>query len=55
MEKIELDEVEAFFISLLPCENFFVVLMAVVNSNYRFVYTDVGAYGKDCDFCVPKD
>jgi len=26
--------------------------MAVVDSNYRFVYTDVGAYGKDCDFSV---
>jgi len=23
--------------------------MAVVDSNYRFGYTDVGAYGKDCD------
>jgi len=26
--------------------------MAVVDSNYRFVYIDVGAYGKDCDFSV---
>ena len=26
--------------------------MAVVNSNYRFVYIDVGAYGKDCDSSV---
>ena len=23
--------------------------MALVDSNYRFVYTDVEAYGKDCD------
>jgi hypothetical protein len=29
-----------------------VVLMAVVDSNYRFVYVDVGAYGKDCDSSV---
>ena len=29
-----------------------VVLMAVVNSNYRFIYKDVGAYGKDCDYSV---
>ena len=26
--------------------------MAVVYSNYRFVYIDVGAYGKDCDSSV---
>ena len=31
---------------------FSVVLMAVVDSNYRFVYIDVGAYGKDCDSSV---
>jgi len=31
---------------------FSVVLMVVVDSNYRFVYTDVGAYGKDCDSSV---
>jgi len=26
--------------------------MAVVDSNYRFVHADVGAYGKDCDSSV---
>ena len=26
--------------------------MAVVDSNYRFVYIDVGAYGEDCDSSV---
>jgi len=31
---------------------FSVVLMAVVDSNYRFVYIDVGAYDKDCDDSV---
>jgi len=31
---------------------FSVVLMAVVDSNYRFVYIDVGAYGKYCDSSV---
>jgi len=33
----------------LELQTFFpVVLMAMVDSNYRFVYTDVGANGKDC-------
>ena len=45
----------------IPCERFnelelhtffSVVLMAVVDSNYRFVYIAVGAYGKDCDSSV---
>ena len=31
---------------------FFVARMAVVDSNYHFVYTDGGAYGKDCDSSV---
>ena len=31
---------------------FSVALMAVVDSNYRFVYIGVGAYGKDCDSSV---
>jgi len=26
--------------------------MAVVDSNYRFVYVNVGAYGKDCGFSM---
>jgi len=28
---------------------FFVVLMAVADTNYRFVYVDIGSYEKDCD------
>lgn len=28
---------------------FTIVLLAVVDSNYRFVYVDIGSNGKDCD------
>jgi hypothetical protein len=28
---------------------FSVVLMAVAGTNYRFVYVDIGSYGKDCN------
>jgi len=28
---------------------FFMVLMAMADTNYRFVYVDIGSYGKDCD------
>jgi len=34
------------------CKDFFffpVLLMAVADTNYRFVYVDIGSYGKDCD------
>jgi len=31
-----------------------VVLMAMVDSNYRFVYVDIGSYGKDCDSTIFK-
>lgn len=31
------------------------VLMAVVYTNYNFVYIDVAAYGKDCDSNVFKE
>ncbi|KAL4101231.1 hypothetical protein QTP88_021251 [Uroleucon formosanum] len=31
-----------------------IVLMVVADSKYRFVYTDVGSYGKDCDSSVFK-
>lgn len=31
---------------------FSIVLMAVADSDYRFIYVDIGAYGKDCDSSV---
>jgi len=31
-----------------------VVLMAVAYTNYRFVYADIGSYGKDCDSTIFK-
>ncbi|KAK9732130.1 DDE superfamily endonuclease [Popillia japonica] len=31
---------------------FSVVLMAIADSEYRFVYVDIGSYGKDCDSSV---
>lgn len=31
-----------------------VVIMAVADANYRFVYVDIGSYGKDCDSSVFK-
>lgn len=31
---------------------FSIVLMAVADSSYKFVYVDIGAYGKDCDSSV---
>ncbi|CAH1974324.1 unnamed protein product [Acanthoscelides obtectus] len=31
-----------------------VVLMAVADANYRFVYVDIGSYGKDCDSSIFK-
>lgn len=33
---------------------FSVVLMAVADSNYRFVYANVGSFGKDCDSSIFK-
>lgn len=35
-------------------EYFSVVLMAVADSNYKFVYVDIGSYGKDCDSAIFK-
>jgi hypothetical protein len=29
--------------------------MAVADSNYRFVYVDIGSYGKDCDSTILSD
>ncbi|CAH2087346.1 unnamed protein product [Euphydryas editha] len=34
---------------------FSIVLMAVADSDYNFIYISVGAYGKDCDSGVFKD
>ncbi|CAH2002123.1 unnamed protein product [Acanthoscelides obtectus] len=31
---------------------FSIILMAVVDSDYKFIYVDIGAYGKDCDSSV---
>lgn len=31
---------------------FSIVLMAIVDSDYKFVYVDIGAYGKDCDSSI---
>lgn len=31
-----------------------IVLMAVADSRYRFVYVDVGSYSKDCDSSIFK-
>lgn len=28
--------------------------MAIADSNYRFVYVNIGCYGKDCDFAIFK-
>ena len=34
---------------------FFVVLMAVADTNYRFMYVDIGSYGKDCGSTILND
>ncbi|KAL4123451.1 hypothetical protein QTP88_015629 [Uroleucon formosanum] len=37
-------------------KNYFsIVLLAVADSNYRFTYIDIGAYGKECDFTIFKE
>ncbi|KAJ8910739.1 hypothetical protein NQ315_010990 [Exocentrus adspersus] len=37
----------------LNYKNYFsIVLMAIAHADYRFVYVDIGAYGKDCDSSV---
>ena len=33
---------------------FFVLLMAVLDTNCRYVYADIASYGKDCDSTVFK-
>ena len=33
---------------------FSVVLLAVADTNYRFVYVDIGSYGKDCGSTIFK-
>lgn len=34
---------------------FSVVLIAVVDSDYNFIFVDIGAYGKECDSSVFKE
>lgn len=37
-------------------KNFFsIILLAVVDSDYRFIYASVGSYGKDCDSSIFKE
>lgn len=36
-------------------EYFSIVLLAIVDSNYRFLYVHVGFYGKDCDSSIFKN
>lgn len=36
-------------------EYFSFVLLAVVDSDYRFIYISVGSYGKECDSAILKD
>jgi len=33
---------------------FFSVVLMVADTNYRFVYVDIGSYGKDCDSTIFK-
>ena len=35
-------------------EYYSVVIMAVAGSRYRFVFVDIGSYGKDCDASIYK-
>ncbi|KAL4089146.1 hypothetical protein QTP88_024214 [Uroleucon formosanum] len=40
----------------LNFKNYFsIILMAIVYSDYEFIYVDIGAYGKDCDSAVFKE
>jgi len=40
----------------LNYKNYFsIVLMAIVDSDYKFIYVDIGVYGKDCDSAVFKE
>lgn len=40
----------------LNYKNYFsIVLMAIVDSNYKFIYVDIGAFGKDCDSAIFKE
>jgi len=34
---------------------FSVVLLAIVDSNYKFVYVDIGSFGKDTDSSIFKN
>ena len=42
-------------LDILQFQGFFsVVLMAVADTDYHFVYVDIGSYGKDCDSTIFK-
>lgn len=38
--------------TLIIKKNHSVVLVAVADSDYKFVFVDIGGYGKDCDSSV---
>ena len=55
MGKCSSNQTGTQWLDVLQLRRFFsVVLMAVADTNCRFVYVDIGSYGKDCDSTVFK-